>query len=47
MQMLSEGNFSGVNKAIRDLKDRIDIVENSSNEKNKNLKSQIVRLEER
>lgn len=47
MKMLSEGNFSNVNKSIADLKDKQGILENGTSEKYKNLKKQIIDLEDR
>jgi len=45
--MLSEGNFSNVNKNLNDLKDRLNGIENSTNDKYKTLKKQFIDLEER
>jgi len=47
MQMLSEGNFSNVNKNLNDLKDRLNGIENTTNDKYKTLKKQFIDLEER
>ena len=47
MQMLSEGNFSQVYKSLSEMKEKLEGVENSNAEKYKNLKKQLIDLEER
>ena len=46
MQMLSEGNFSNINKNLSELKDKLNMIENTNNEKYKTLKKQFIDLEE-
>lgn len=46
MQMLSEGNFSNINKNLSELKDKLNTIENTNNEKYKTLKKQFIDLEE-
>ena len=44
--MLSEGNFSNINKNLSELKDKLNMIENTNNEKYKTLKKQFIDLEE-
>lgn len=45
--MLSEGNFSQINKNINELKDRMNSLDAITTEKNKNLKKQLLELEDK
>lgn len=47
MGMLSEGNFSQINKNINELKDRMNSLDTITTEKNKNLKKQLLELEDK